>query len=266
MSWIEAARGAHRYRFPGCARLFGDELLYEGYRIIAIVPAFNEELKIGRVVQRCDRELVDTVLVVDDGSTDETARVAASQGAEVLSLERVGGVGKALREGFRYAREHDFDIVVILAGNDKDDPAEIPALLAPLAHDDVDFVIGSRYLAGGAYGGDMPRYRKLATRLHPWLMSWFVGKRLTETTNGFRAFWLSLLDDDRIDLDQPWLDQYGLEVYLLFKVIKLGYQHREVPCTKIYPSRTIGQTKMRPIVGWWSILKPIYLLGCGIKA
>ena len=131
--------------------------------------------------------------------------------------------------------------------------------------DDCDLVIGSRYLDGGRCGGDMPLYRRLATRVHPWLMSRFTGKNLTESTNGFRAFKLALLEDRRINLRQRWLDTYGLEVYLLWKVLKLGYRHREVPCTKIYPSRSAGYTKMKPLVGWWSILRPIFLLGFGLR-
>jgi dolichol-phosphate mannosyltransferase len=111
----------------------------------------------------------------------------------------------------------------------------------------------------------MPLYRKFATRLHPWLMSRITHKTLTETTNGFRAIRLACLDDPRIDLDQAWLDGYGLEVYLLYKMIICGFRHTEVPCTKIYPPRKIGNTKMRPIVGWWDILRPVFLLGLGLK-
>lgn len=233
--------------------------------MIAIVPAFNEEAKIELVVQRTDRALVDKLLVVDDGSTDATADVARSEGAEVLSLGQVMGVGAAIRAGLQVAQREGFDVAVIMAGNNKDDPSEIPRLLDPICDDQADFVIGSRYLAGGRTGGDMPAYRKLGTRFHPWLMSRFVGRRITESTNGFRAFSLSLLRDPRINLQQRWLDAYGLEVYLLFKVLKLGYRHMEVPCTKLYPPRKVGNTKMKPIIGWWNILRPVYLLGWGIK-
>jgi dolichol-phosphate mannosyltransferase len=183
----------------------------------------------------------------------------------VLSLGAVMGVGAALRAGLRRAVDGAFDVAVILAGNNKDDPSEIPRLLDPICDQGCDLIVGSRYLAGGAYGGDMPAYRKLATRLHPWLMSRFTGKRLTETTNGFRALRLGVLQDRRIDLDQAWLAGYGLEVYLLYKVLVCGYRHAEVPCTKIYPPKRMGNTKMRPIVGWWDILRPVFLLGLGIK-
>jgi dolichol-phosphate mannosyltransferase len=152
-----------------------------------------------------------------------------------------------------------------MAGNNKDNPAEIPRLLGPICDAACDLVIGSRYLAGGKHGGDMPVYRKVATRLHPWLLSLATGKKLTESTNGFRALRLSCLDDPRINLQQAWLDGYALEVYLLFKMIALGYQHTEVPCTKIYPPRKLGNTKMKPIVGWWDILQPVFLLGLRMK-
>ena len=239
--------------------------MYKNHSVIAIIPAQNEEARIGRVVERTIASAVDAVVVVDDCSTDATAAVARSRGATVLSHTRRQGVGASLRTGIEYARNAEYDIAVILAGNDKDDPAEIPRLLDPICDERFDLVMGSRYLPGGACGGDMPLYRRLATRLHPWLMSRFSGKRLTESTNGFRAFRLSLLDDLRINLRQRWLDTYGLEVYLLWKTIKLGYRHAEVPCTKIYPRRNESYTKMRPVTDWWSILRPVFLLGLGFR-
>jgi dolichol-phosphate mannosyltransferase len=239
--------------------------MYRGLRVLSLAPAWNEEAKIGSVVARIPRDVVDTVLVVDDGSTDRTADVARSGGAEVLPMGRVAGVGAAIRAGLELARSRGFDVVVVLAGNNKDEPKEIPRLLDPIAEDRADLVIGSRFLAGGGYGGDMPLYRKLATRLHPALMSLFLGKRLTESTNGFRAIRLSALADRRLDLSQPWLDGYALEVYILFEMIRLGYRHLEVPCTKVYPPRALGITKMTPIVGWWDMLKPVLWLGLGLK-
>ena len=239
--------------------------MYKDHWVVAIIPAHNEEARIGRVVDRAKSSVVDAVLVVDDCSTDATAAVARSRGATVLTQKRRRGVGAALRTGIEHARRAGYDVAVILAGNNKDDPAEIPRLVDPIADDRCDLVMGSRYLPGGGCGGDMPLYRRLATRLHPWFMSRFSGKRVTESTNGFRAFRLSILDDLRINLRQRWLDTYGLEVYLLWKTLKLGYRHAEVPCTKIYPRRNEGYTKMRPVTDWWSILRPVFLLGMGFR-
>jgi dolichol-phosphate mannosyltransferase len=240
--------------------------MHKNRRIIVMAPAYNEEAKIGLVVSRMPRDVVDEVLVLDDGSSDNTAAVARNAGAKVISLDRVHGVGYALRLGLQYAQSAGFDIAVIIAGNNKDEPREIPRLLDPIAAQEADLVIGSRYLAGGAHGGDMPRYRKLATRLHPKMLSLACRKKLTESTNGFRAIRLSCLSDRRIKLEQRWLDGYGLEIYLLYKMIVLGYRHREVPCTKIYPPRQIGNTKMKPVTGWWEMLRPIIVLGLGLKS
>jgi len=239
--------------------------MYKSRKVLLIAPAFNEAGKIGEVVRRAPRDIVDTILVIDDGSTDGTAAAARQEGAEVIPLGQVYGVGYAIRRGFDEARRRGADIVVVIAGNNKDAPEEITRLLDPICDADYDFVIGSRFLEGGSYGGDMPLYRKFATRLHPLLVSLFCGKRVTESSNGYRAMKVAVLADPRIDLHQDWLDGYELEVYLLMKLIKLGYRTTEVPVSKIYPPKTVGNTKMRPLVDWWNMLFPIFVTGLGIE-
>lgn len=234
-------------------------------RVILVTAAYNEEAKIGQVLRRVPPGVVDEVLVMDDGSTDRTAEVARAEGARVISLPEVKGVGYVARIALEEARRAGYDVLVAIAGNNKDSPEEIPRLLAPILEQGYDFVMGSRFLAGGSYGGDMPLYRKLATRVHPWLVGAFCRKRITESTNGFRAMRLSILDDRRIDLSQPWLDGYELEVYLLMKILRLGYRATEVPCTKVYPPRRVGYTKMRPFVDWWNMLRPVLLVGLGLR-
>lgn len=234
-------------------------------RVMAASIAHNEAAKIGRVLDRFTPGLVDRIVVVDDASTDGTGAVAESKGAVVLRHERRSGAGAAIRTAIRHAAAEGFDVLVILAGNDKDRPPEIERLLAAIADEGYDFVQGSRYLPGGDYGR-MPFYRRLATGyVHPLLFSLLVRRRFTDTTNGFRAMRLSALADPRIDLDQPWLDKYELEPYLFYKMVRLGHRVAEVPVTKIYPPHELGYTKMKPITGWWSILRPLVLLGLRIK-
>ena len=234
-------------------------------RVLATPIAFNEEAKIGAVVDRCLAVPGVDFAVVDDGSTDRTPAIIRAKGVRCLRHGERRGVGAAIRTAVQAARAEGYDVLVVMAGNDKDRPDEIPRLVAPIAEGRADLVQGSRYLAGGAFGG-MPRYRHWATRrMHPWLLSLLTGQRMTDTTNGFRAIRLALLKDRRIDLDQPWLDRYELEPYLLMRAITLGLRVVEVPVTKIYPPKALGYTKMAPITGWWSVLRPLILLGLRLK-
>ncbi len=239
--------------------------MFQGKSVIAIAPVFNEEKKIGMVVQRVPREIVDEILIVDDGSTDRSLAVVEELGAKTISLGSTIGVGAAIRTGYEYAVENGFDIAVVMAGNNKDHPEEIPILLEPIVRGQADLVQGSRWLGKVGDLGEMPLYRRVATRLHPTLFNLISGAKMTDTTNGFRAASAELLSDPKLSLDQRWLDEYELEVYLLYKASKIGYRVTEVPVTKTYPPKDLGQTKMKPIVGWWSILRPLLLLGLRIK-
>ena len=239
--------------------------MYDGLTVIAVVPVFNEEAKIGKVVTRMPREIVDDVLVVDDGSTDDSAEVARSSGAQVIAMGATLGVGAALQMGYDHAIRHGYDVTVTVAGNNKDSPEEIPLLLDPIAEGRADFVQGSRFLKRDASFGAMPAYRQIATRLHPLLFSLVARRWVTESTNGFRAVRTCILADPGLDLSQTWLRQYELEPYLYLRSIQLGYRTVEVPVTKIYPPKQVGQTKMKPIAGWWSILRPLVYVGFGLR-
>jgi dolichol-phosphate mannosyltransferase len=235
---------------------------------IAVVPfAYNEGEKIRATLSRFPGRRNYDVIVMDDGSTDGSLDgVEETYGVhKVLRHESNRGISEAFKTAFEYILEQGYDIFVAMAGNNKDDPLQIPRLLTPILEWGYDFVQGSRFMPGGYYG-EMPFYRIIATRfVHPWTFFLATGYWLTESSNGFRAFRTGLLRDPRINWRQDWLGSYELEPYLLYHVVRLGYRHTEVPVSKIYPPKELSYTKMKPITGWWSMIKPLVVLGLGLR-
>ncbi len=158
-------------------------------RVLAIVPAFNEERSLPVVVGGLRRVApgVD-VCVVDDGSTDGTARVARSLGATVLSLPVNLGIGGAVQAGYRWARDHGYDVAVQVDGDGQHDPAFLPGLVEAVVDAGVDLVVGSRFSGprvAGAFRSTWSRragirYLSLVLRLR-------CGARVSDPTSGFRA-------------------------------------------------------------------------------
>jgi len=156
-------------------------------RRVAIVPAHNEEGAVGGVVTEIlafDPGL--DVVVIDDGSTDETAATAAAAGAFVVTLPFNLGIGAAVQTGFKFALERGYELAVRLDGDGQHDPSELPKLLAVLDRDGADVVVGSRFADGsGEHRGS--RTRKLGIVFFARLVSLLTRKRVTDTTSGFQA-------------------------------------------------------------------------------
>jgi glycosyltransferase involved in cell wall biosynthesis len=151
---------------------------------LVIMPAWNESESIGNTIREvfefgppCD------VIVVDDGSRDNTAQVARAAGATVLQLPFNMGVGGAMRTGFKYAKSHGYSQVIQVDADGQHDPRDIKAVLDGLQH--ADIAIGARFADKGNYTVRGPR--KWAMKVLAWTISRVAGTTLTDVTSGFRA-------------------------------------------------------------------------------
>lgn len=192
-------------------------------RVLIIVPAWNEAASIAEVVGEIRGELpgVD-VLVVDDGSADDTSQIAREAGAIVARLPFNLGVGGAMRLGYRYAKSAGYDVAVQIDADGQHDPRYVPKLIDGLQ--DASLVIGARFAGEGDYQVRGPRRWSMA--MLSFVLSALAGCKLTDTTSGFRA-----CDRALIELFAGWypVEYLGDTVETVVRVIRLGYKVMQVP-------------------------------------
>jgi len=162
-------------------------------RVVALIPAYNEERCIGSVILRT-RQYVDEVIVVDDGSRDATALVAAAAGAQLIQHGVNKGKGQALTSGFRAARKLRPDVVVILDSDGQHSPDEIPLLLSAMREHDADMVVGSRFTEP-AQLAKIPGGRRVGLKAITTVTNLLSGVAVSDSQSGFRAFSARALKD-----------------------------------------------------------------------
>ena len=200
--------------------------------VALIIPALNEETAIARVVQQVPRELVDRVIVVDNGSTDRTAENARAAGAEVV-MQPKRGYGNACWAGFQAAQ--NADILIFLDGDGSFDPQEIAQVLAPLQADAAELVLGSRELGGTRVEALLP-HQRLGNRIVAWLVRLLYQINVTDV-GPFRAVKRSILDDLQM-VERT----YGWTTEMVVKAARRGYRIMEVPIS--YGERMGGESKV----------------------
>jgi glycosyltransferase involved in cell wall biosynthesis len=156
---------------------------------LAVVPAYNEEGTVARVVEAIHQKAPDfDVVVIDDGSTDATTEVARRAGAKVVRHPFNLGIGGAVQSGFTYALEHGYDRLVQIDGDGQHDPGELPRLIEAMDSDPrLDLVCGSRFLTSET-GYVAPISRRTGIHIFAFLLSRIVGQRVTDPTSGFRLY------------------------------------------------------------------------------
>ena len=157
-------------------------------RFLAIVPAYNEAGAIAETVSEIRRHAPEfDVIVVDDGSTDQTGHLAAAAGARVISHPFNLGIGGAVQSGYQFALEHRYDVAVQVDGDGQHDPRHIPVLLSHLRENpEINMVTGSRFLSRTGEGYRSSISRRLGIRIFSGVLSLVTRRKVTDPTSGFR--------------------------------------------------------------------------------
>nr|MBN2277700.1 glycosyltransferase family 2 protein [candidate division Zixibacteria bacterium] len=233
-------------------------------KILVALFSYNEGKKLQNLIGRFPRVRNYDILVVDDGSDDGSLEFLRQQDVGLIHHDHNLGIGAGIRDAINYGRSTDYDIMVVMAANGKMLPEEIGRVLDPIVSGRADYVQGSRYLEGGK-SPNLPYFRRVMIRVFTVIVNLFTGYRGTDITCGFRAYRLSLFDDPRFRIDQPWLNKYEMEYYLQYHVLKGKYRMAEVPVSMVYPQRRKNYSKIKPVIGWWSMIRPWLYLILGIK-
>lgn len=244
------------------------DLLESEPRVVAIIPAYNEERTIGSVVLRAMAHVHD-VVVVDDGSTDATAQIAEAAGAIVVRHKRNRGKGAALNTGFYKARELDPDALVLLDADGQHLPNEVPNVLAPVLADEADIVVGSRYIGNGnghangnGNGHGVPRHRVVGHWAFTTLTNVTSGVRVSDSQSGFRA--LSWRAIQALNFSS---DGFSVESEMQFLAGELGLRVAEVPITADYvdkPKRPVVAHGLMVLNGMLRLVgqyRPLFFFG-----
>jgi glycosyltransferase involved in cell wall biosynthesis len=213
-------------------------------KVCIVIPAYNAQETLGSVLKKIS-PLKGDIMVVDDGSSDETKRAALENGAQLLEHPFNLGKGAALRTGFRYALQKDYQVIITLDADGQHDPAEIPFLLKIFRSVKPDILIASR----AAEFGKMSFLRRFWNRLGVKAVARLCHSDITDSQSGFRLIRADVLK--KIDFSTS---RFEAELELLIKACKRGFSVLSVPINTQKVDGT-GSSHFRPVVDTWMVCK-----------
>jgi glycosyltransferase involved in cell wall biosynthesis len=196
---------------------------------LVCIPAYNEEKTIGYIIKESSK-YADRIIVCDDGSTDDTAKIARDGGATVLLHKRREGYGAAISTLFDYARHQNADLLVTLDADGQHDPGQIPLLLRTMQENNVDVVIGSRFLDKST---KTPRYRERGIKMITSAANFGIDNKVSDAQSGFRAY-----SKKAIDAIHPTESGMSVSTEILLKISNKGLSIAEVPIKVSYGDNT----------------------------
>ena len=194
--------------------------IYPGLKVGIVIPAYNEELNIGKTLEQIPTNISDklNVIVVDDGSVDKTSEIASHYDISLIKHSQNRGYGAAVRTGLNHCKNKKFEIVIILDADGQHNPKYIKDFIKPILEDNIDFVIGNRF----NYYYEMESYKKLSLKIMTALYMVFLQKKVMDPTNGYRALTLKVLENLELE------SEYSISQEMLFKIIPY-YNYKQIP-------------------------------------
>lgn len=212
-----------------------------------IIPAYNEQQSIGSVIEMVKKNVQSAdILVINDGSKDDTSSVSKLAGAEVIDLPFNVGIGGAMQTGYLYARQGKYDIAVQVDGDGQHNPAYISKLILPLIGNSADMVIGSRYIVQTDYKSSF--FRRTGMLFFSALVKFLTGLKVNDTTSGFRAVNKKTIRyfSEHYPTDYP-------EVDVLVKLYRKNFRISELPVEM--NSRQGGTSSITPLRSIYYVIK-----------
>lgn len=205
--------------------------MLSGLKIAVVMPAYNAEATLRRTVEELPREVVDDIVVVDDGSHDQTVALARELGLFVHVHEKNRGYGGNQKTCYQLALKRGADVVVMVHPDYQYSPRLVTAMASMIASGHYDLVLGSRILGGRARQGGMPLYKYIANRLLTATENLLLGAKLSEFHTGFRAFSRRLLETLPLEENS---DDFVFDNEMIAQAIHFGFTLGEISCPTRY--------------------------------
>ncbi|MBW2334405.1 MAG: glycosyltransferase family 2 protein [Deltaproteobacteria bacterium] len=216
--------------------------MLNGKRIFVVLPAYNAERTLKQTYQEIPLDIVDSVLLVDDGSVDRTVSLAKRLGIETILHDRNYGYGRNQKTCYKDALRRNADIVIMVHPDYQYTPKLITAMASMIAFEVYDVVLGSRIIGGRALKGGMPKYKYIANRFLTACENIILGSKLSEFHTGYRAFSREVLENLPLGNNS---DDFVFDNEMLVQIIYFGYRIGEISCPTRYSTEasSIGLRK-----------------------
>ena len=192
-----------------------EEFLYPGLKIGIVMPAYNEQLNIGKTLSLIPENISETldIIVVDDGSTDDTFEIASKFDSIIIRHPINRGNGAAIQTGLDFCKNENYDIVIILDADGQHEPKYIKDFIKPIVEDNYDYVIGNRF----QYFYEMSFIKKISSRVMSLVLSFFLDQKISDPTMGYRSL------SSRVVQHLKCESNYSITLEMLFKIVPYFY-------------------------------------------